>query len=78
MKDNMRDAAQKGRMVGKKLTEPQVAIIKRRLAQGETQKSIADDYGVSVNAIGQIAREQTWRDVPPAASADGSSGHLES
>jgi hypothetical protein len=78
MKDNMSEAAAKGRMVGKKLTEPQVAIIKFRLARGDTRKSIADEYGVSGTAVGQIARGQTWREVPPAASADVSTGRLES
>src|SRR5690348_7672706 len=32
--DNMRDAASKGRMTGKKLSEPQVAQIKYLLGQG--------------------------------------------
>jgi hypothetical protein len=63
--DNMCDAAAKGRMVGKKLNSKQVARIKYLLSTGETQRSLAVEYGVSTTAIGQIARGQTWRDVEP-------------
>jgi hypothetical protein len=64
--DNMKDAAAKGRMTGKKLTPPQVARIKYLLGSGATQRSLAVEYGVSTTAIGQIARGQTWQDVAPA------------
>jgi HNH endonuclease len=69
-RDNMRDAATKGRMTGKKLAAPQVARIKYLLSQGATQRRLAVEYGVSTTAIGQIARAQTWREVEPAKADD--------
>jgi HNH endonuclease len=65
-RENMEDAATKGRMTGKKLNPPQVARIKYLLGNGATQRSLAVEYGVSTTAIGQIARGQTWQDVAPA------------
>lgn len=64
-KDNMRDAAEKGRMTGKKLSADRVAVIKYELAHGRTQRSLALEYGVSTTAIGQIARNETWKTVEP-------------
>jgi hypothetical protein len=61
-KDNMRDAARKGRMVGKKLTLDKAIEIKRLLAEGETQRTISRKYDVSTTAIGQIARGETWKE----------------
>jgi HNH endonuclease len=69
--DNMRDAASKGRMTGKKLTAPQVARIKYLLGRGSTQQRLAVEYGVSTTAIGQIARGQTWREVASAVPDHG-------
>jgi HNH endonuclease len=63
--DNMRDAAETGRMTGKKLLERQVAVIKYQLALGRTHRSLALEYGVSTTAIGQIARGETWKAVKP-------------
>lgn len=66
--DNMQDCADKGRaMVGAmkraKLTPSVVAAIKSRLRAGETQQSIADDFGVTRAAIGVIAQGRRWRNV---------------
>lgn len=68
--DNMRDAAAKGRMTGKKLNEAKVAMIKYRIANGDRDRVLANDYGVSTTAIGQIRRGLTWKDVEPAPAED--------
>lgn len=66
--DNMRDAAAKGRMTGKKLDVEQVAKIKYRLTtRNGTYRVLATEFGVSTTAIGQIARGETWKTVEPAA-----------
>ncbi len=70
-KENMGEAAAKGRMGGKKLTPTQVGEIKYLLAQGHAYSEIAPRYGVSTTAIGQIARGQTWRAVPPSNTPPG-------
>ena len=68
--DNMRDAMAKGRIargelhVHSVLNEDDVRDIRRRLANAETQVSIARDYGVCGNAIWSIARGRTWKHVP--------------
>lgn len=72
----MRDAAAKGRMRGKKLTPAQVAEIKRVLNEGHTRRSIALKFGVSVTAIGQIARGGTWRSVEAADFATDASARI--
>lgn len=46
-----------------KLTPGQVREIRRRLAAGESQTSIAPDYGVSNGAISNIATGRTYGDV---------------
>jgi NUMOD4 motif/HNH endonuclease len=43
-----------------KLTEKDVKEIRKRLAKGETQLSIAGDYGVSRSLVGQIKQGRTW------------------
>lgn len=62
-KENMRRAADKGRMGGKKLTPTAAGEIKWLLARGATQRELATRYGVSTTAIGHIYRKQTWREV---------------
>ena len=67
-KENMRDAAARGRMTnGKKLTAIQAGEIKYLLGRGNSQRSLATRFGVSTTAIGQINRGETWKDVAPAA-----------
>ena len=75
-RDNVRDAVSKGRMTGKKLNVDQVIDIKRRLAAGETQRSISGKYGVSTTAIGQISRRETWKQVLLSIAPDGEDGSL--
>lgn len=48
---------------GSKLTKSQVKNIKRRLENGETQTSIAKDFSVTYDTIGQISRGETWSHV---------------
>lgn len=66
-RDNMRDAAEKGHLVGKKLNEDQVAIIKRALADGTPRRTLAQKHGVSLTAIAQIDCGMTWKDIKPAS-----------
>jgi hypothetical protein len=47
-----------------KLSEAQVAEIKRLLARGAGYRFLAERYGVSRFAIGRIARGEGWRHVP--------------
>lgn len=64
-KDNMADAAQKGRktrgsrMNTAKLTDEDVRRI-RSLYPGRTQQSIADEYGVSQRLVSLIVRRESW------------------
>ena len=70
-KENMADAAAKGRMKSKKLQAEQVAQIKYRLSLGTPYRELATHYGVSTTAIGQIARGETWKavDAKPTETA---------
>ena len=45
----------------RKLTDAQAREIGRRLMDGETQQSLADEFGVSRSAISQIARGKSYR-----------------
>jgi hypothetical protein len=44
-----------------RLTADDVATIRDRLARGETQAAIADEYGVSPAAVSHIATGRNWR-----------------
>lgn len=46
-----------------KLTEDDVREIRRRYASGETQKGIANDYGINQTNVGFIVRRKTWAHV---------------
>ena len=55
-----------------KLTEVQVAEIKKLLVADETQERIAAVYGVWQGTISGIARNVTWKHIPwPAKEANG-------
>ena len=43
-----------------KLTEADVQIIKQRLADGDTHRNIAKDYGVCHSVVGRILNKQAW------------------
>lgn len=47
-----------------KLSEAQVAEIKRLLARGAGYRFLAQRFGVTPQTIGAIARGQLWRHVP--------------
>jgi hypothetical protein len=46
-----------------KIVEADVIVIRARLATGESQRSVARDYPISMTTIGQIARGESWRRV---------------
>lgn len=50
-----------------RLTEDQVAVIKRRIAWGDTNGDIARDYGVTNGTIWFIAKGRNWTHVQAAA-----------
>jgi len=71
-RDNMDDAAEKGRMNGPnyegddhhqaKLNSAQVQSLREDYASGEyTQKELADKYGVARTQIGHIVRGEQWQ-----------------
>ena len=67
--DNLRDCSYKGRMhPGEqngqaKLTADQVREARRRLATGESQRSIARAFGIHYNAIWKIAHNLKWQSI---------------
>ena len=44
-----------------KLTKRQVAAIRRRLARGESQRSVARRFSVSASQVGRIATGESWQ-----------------
>lgn len=70
-KDNIQDAVAKGRLPSHRgegnpnatLTEAMVCDIRAMLADGLTQQSIADHFGVQQAAISDIKRGRTWAHV---------------
>jgi hypothetical protein len=67
-RDNMDDKVAKGRQarwetVGTgKLTWPEVRGIRRRVGDGENQRRLAEEYGVSPTTITNIKQNVTWRE----------------
>lgn len=69
-KSNQKDASMKGRSAralgemsySSKLTDDQVLEI-RRLAQGQTQRSLAKLFGVGFKAISKIVLRQRWKHI---------------
>lgn len=69
-RDNVADMISKGRAVklaqrgelnrNAKLTAENVAMVRKRLAAGETQQSIADSLGVSRSAVKDINTGRKW------------------
>lgn len=58
--DNIRDAAQKGRM-RRKLSDNDVREIQRRLRKGDLQEAIAADFDVSQVCVSHIKLGKIWR-----------------
>lgn len=48
-----------------KLTTAAVSMIKKRLAAGESQSSLAREFGVAPVTVHWIAAGKTWGHVPP-------------
>lgn len=67
--DNMKDAQKKGRTTqGEKdaqarLTSEFVLEVRRRHANGETQKSIVLSTGESFSTVGKIVRRERWKHI---------------
>ena len=69
--ENMKDMVSKGRQAklrgstngNSKLHERQIPEIRMRLASGETQISIAKEFGVTQTMIGFIKRRVRWAHV---------------
>jgi predicted transcriptional regulator len=62
--ENMRDAADKGRIPGKrKINAKQAREIRTALATDETTRSVAERFGLSVGAIHEIARGDAWKSI---------------
>jgi hypothetical protein len=70
-RDNMKDKVKRGRCVPAKgssngrakLTEKDIPIIRRLLAEGKPQREIAKDFGVAQPQIKNIANGTRWRHV---------------
>lgn len=63
-KDKLRDGthARGERQGAAKLTWPAVREIRRRHSAGETRRTLADAYAVSIPNIDRIIRGETWRE----------------
>ena len=58
--DNLADMAKKKRQCNK-IPHDQIPVIRKRLSAGDTQTSIARDYGVSQAAIFWIKSGKNWK-----------------
>lgn len=61
--DNMRSAGLAGKCGGNKLLAVDVRDIRARIARGETQRSVADRYGVSSTLVRNIATRKLHKGV---------------
>lgn len=73
-KANMRDASEKGRMPGNgvtkgeahhrtTLTSAQVIEMRRRHGLGQSQVSLAIDFGITQTGVSLIVRRKTWKHI---------------
>jgi hypothetical protein len=69
MADNQTDMVQKGRQAAgqrngqAKLTNEQARTIRKRLANGESNRRLAAEYGVGYHTIWQIKLGRNWRHI---------------
>jgi hypothetical protein len=68
-KQNGLDARRHGRRKGErhtlaKLTDDLVRVIRTRIADGETQQSVADSLGIQRRNVGRVANGTRWGHVP--------------
>lgn len=54
--DNLRDAARKGRQWNQRIGPEEAIQIRKLLAAGYTQKSVAEHYGLAQTTVGKIHR----------------------
>jgi hypothetical protein len=62
----MPERVARGERMPSKVTEADVVAMRRRVASGETQASIASEYGISVAQMSRIVRGKRWAHVPKA------------
>jgi hypothetical protein len=65
-KDNAIDAYEKGRIIPptpRKLSEFQIAQIKRALREGKLQKTIALEFGVCRSTVSNISQGLCWKEI---------------
>lgn len=64
-RDNTQDMIRKGRRgsCGTKLTPNQVREIQERVANGETQMSLAEEFGVAQTTISHIKCGRVWKEI---------------
>lgn len=68
-KDNMADAASRGRMASGRrsgrwnaiLTEQDVRDIRSRYAAGESSRSLRESFGMSKSGLGSVVRRVSWK-----------------
>ena len=58
--DNIRDSIARGRHSGAKLTARLAAEARRRVADGESQRAVADDFGVTPSNVSRIVAGKVW------------------
>lgn len=61
--DNVQDMIAKGRRSQTKLTLDKVKEIRERVSNGETQISLAKEFGVIQQTISDAVTRKTWKDV---------------
>lgn len=70
---NQRDALLKGR-TARKLQPDDVRAIRARLRSGESQRSLAREYGVSATMIRCISRRTSWAHIDDLTTSNASEG----
>ena len=58
------------RILGKRLTERDIGVIRERLGAGESQGKVAKSYGVTRQQIGRIGAGLSWPVVEPGADVE--------
>jgi hypothetical protein len=52
-------------VVGARLKEADIPVIRQRALKGERYADIASDFGISISSVSMIKLGRTWRHVPP-------------
>jgi hypothetical protein len=64
--DNMRDAREKGRGAGQKLTRTQAEEIRARVAAGGRRNQLGREYGEGRSTVSSIMHGHIWQPMTPA------------